>query len=142
MLQKLQQINNEKDIRDSEMLWTYTKRNFENACKSFDSRNQQNVQAQIQVLSFIVKNFSVEDFSIKLLNEVLFMLDVRIFNNLELNILLMREGIISISEWDRQIAKFFKKDAAGLAESELQFFANILEINIVEEKNFTKEQVP
>ena len=69
-------------------------------------------------------------------------MDVRIFNNLELNILLMRKGIISIAEWDRQIAKFFKKDAAGLPESELKFFANILEISIVEEKIFTKEQVP
>jgi hypothetical protein len=133
-----QQITDE----EQEMLWTYTKRNFENACKNFDSRNQQPIQNQIEILSFIVKNYTIEDFSVKLLNKVFLLLDVRLFNDLELNILLMSKGIISISEWDRQIANYFNEEAAELPESELQFFANILEISIVERKILTKEQVP
>jgi len=90
-----------------------------------------------------VTNYTTENFSAKLLNNVFFALDdVRIFNDLELNILLMSKGIISISEWDRHMADYFKEEAAELQESELQFFANILETGIVEKKILTKEQVP
>ena len=73
----------------------------------------------IEVLSLIVNSYTGENFSVKLLNKVFLLLDVRIFNDLELNILLMRKGIISISEWDRQIANYFKEEAAELPESEL-----------------------
>jgi len=127
---------------EKEKLWTYVQRNFETACKNYDSRNPTAVEQLIQVLSLIVKTYTGEDFSIKLLNKVFLLLDVRIFNDLELNILLMSKGIISIQEWDHQIANYFKEEAAELPESELQFFANILETSIVEKKIFTKEEVP
>lgn len=94
------------------------------------------------MLSEIVKNYKAEDLSIRLLIKVFLLLDVRIFNDLELNILLMSKGIISIAEWDRQIANYFREEAAGLPESELQFFANILRTSIVEKKIITKEEVP
>jgi hypothetical protein len=77
------------------------------------------VEHLIEVLSLIVNSYTGENFSVKLLNKVFLLLDVRIFNDLELNILLMRKGIISISEWDRQIANYFKEEAAELPESEL-----------------------
>ena len=89
---------NQVSEEDKEILWTYTQRNFENVCKNFDSRNQQGVSPQIEILSFIVKNYNVEDFSVKLLNKVFLLLDVRIFNDLELNILLMSKGIIYIAD--------------------------------------------
>ena len=88
----------------------------------------------------IVTNYTTENYSAKLLNNVFFALDdVRIFNDLELNILLMSKGIISISEWDRHMADYFKEEAAELQESELQFFANLLETGIVEKKILTKD---
>ena len=97
----------------------------------------------INVLSFIVTTYTAENYSAKLLKTVFFALeDVRIFNDLELNLLLMSKGIISISEWDRYMADYLKEEATELKESELQFFANILESSIVEKKIMTKDQVP
>ena len=94
------------------------------------------------MLSLIVTSYTVENFSKKLLTNVFLQLDVKIFNQVELNILLMSKGIISISEWDSQLAIFFKESAAELLESELQFFAKFLETSIVEKKILTKEEVP
>lgn len=84
----------------------------------------------------------MEDFSKKLLTNVFLQLDVRIFNEVELNILLLSKKIISMREWDSQLAIFFKESASHLPESELQFFANFLEAAIVEKKILTKEAVP
>jgi len=67
----------------------------------------------------IVSSYTIENFSKKLLTNVFLQLDVRIFNEVELNILLMSKKIISISEWDRQLAIFFKESAAQLPEPEL-----------------------
>ena len=99
---------------------------METACKNYDSRNPQGVEAIIQVLSLIVTSYTVENFSKKLLTQVFLQLDVRIFNEVELNILLMSKKIISISEWDRQLATFFKESAVQLPDRELQFFYNFL----------------
>lgn len=104
---------------EREKLWTYVQRNLETACKNYDSRNPQGVEPIIQVLSLIVTSYTVENFSKKLLTNVFLQLDVKIFNQVELNILLMSKGIISISEWDSQLAIFFKESAAELLESEL-----------------------
>ena len=143
LLNKITQMNQSKPTdEEREKLWTYVKRNLETACKNYDSRNPQGVEPIIQVLSLIVTSYKVENFSKKLLTNVFLQLDVRIFNEVELNILLMSKGIISISEWDSQLAIFFKDSAAQLPESELQFFANFLETSIVEKKILTKEEVP
>lgn len=117
---------------EREKLWTYVQRNLETACKNYDSRNPQGVDQIIQVLSLIVSTYTVENFSKKLLTNVFLQLDVRIFNEVELNILLMSKKIISISEWDRQLAIFFKESAAQLPEPELQFFYNFLITSIKE----------
>jgi len=140
---KINQMNQSKPTdEEREKLWTYVRRNLETACKNYDSGNPQGVEPIIQVLSLIVTSYKVENFSKKLLTNVFLQLDVRIFNEVELNILLMSKGIISISEWDSQLAIFFKDSAAQLPESELQFFANFLETSIVEKKILTKEEVP
>lgn len=91
----------EEEKEDKNYLWQYVKRNLETACKNYDSRNPQGVEGIIQVLSLIVTSYTVENFSKKLLTQVFLQLDVRIFNEVELNILLMSKKIISISEWDR-----------------------------------------
>lgn len=85
---------------DKEKLWTYVQRNLENVCKNYDGKNPQNVESIIEILSLIVKSYKVEDFSKKLLTGVFLQLDVKIFNDVDLNILLMSKEIISISEWD------------------------------------------
>ena len=143
LVNKINQMNQSKPTdEEREKLWTYVRRNLETACKNYDSGNPQGVEPIIQVLSLIVTSYKVENFSKKLLTNVFLQLDVRIFNEVELNILLMSKGIISISEWDSQLAIFFKDSAAQLPESELQFFANFLETSIVEKKILTKEEVP
>jgi len=143
LLTKINSMNhNSPTEEEREKLWTYVQRNLETACKNYDSRNPQGVEPIIEVLSLIVTSYKVEDFSKKLLTNVFLQLDVRIFNEVELNILLMSKEIISKREWDSQLAIFFKESAAQLPESELQFFANFLEAAIVEKKILTKEAVP
>lgn len=73
------------------------------------------------------------------MTNVYLQLDVRIFNDVELAILLMSKGIISISEWDSQLAIFFKDTASQLPEIELKFFAKFLKTSIVEKEILTKD---
>ena len=143
LLTKINSMNhNSPTEEEREKLWTYVQRNLETACKNYDSRNPQAVEHIVEVLSLIVTSYKVEDFSKKLLTNVFLQLDVRIFNEVELNILLLSKKIISMREWDSQLAIFFKESAASLPESELQFFANFLEAAIVEKKILTKDAVP
>lgn len=143
LLAKINSMNHTSPTEEErEKLWTYVQRNLETACKNYDSRKPQAVEHIIEVLSLIVTSYKVEDFSKKLLTNVFLQLDVRIFNEVELNILLLSKKIISMREWDSQLAIFFKESAAALPESELQFFANFLEAAIVEKKILTKDAVP
>jgi len=143
LLNKLNQMNEEAPVEEEkERLFAFVKQMFEVACKNFNSsRHVRDVEHLIEILGLIVNSYTVENFSVKLWNQFLQM-DVRIFNDIDLNILLMSKSIISITEWDRQLASYFKKEAAELPESELQFFSNILEKTIVEKKILVKEQVP
>lgn len=68
--------------------------------------------------------------------------DVAIFNDVELNILLMSKRIISVSEWDSQLSHFFKESATQLPQSELKFFSRFLEASIVEKQLLTKDDLP
>ena len=143
LLNKINQMNQtEPTEEEKEKLWTYVQRNLETACKNYDIRNPQGVEPIIQVLSLIVTSYKVEDLSKKLLTNVFLTLDVRIFNEVELSVLLMSKGIISISQWDSELANFFQESAAQFRESELQFFANFLKTSIVDKKILTKEEVP
>ena len=146
LLGKIMEMNQSSPSdEDKEKLWAYVQGNFKEACKSFDSsssRTMQVLEPTFRMLSLVVTNYTVENFSVKLLKVFLQIGDVRIFNDLDLNIILMDKRIISIAEWDKQIANYFKEEAAALPQQELKFFANILETGIVEKKILTKEQVP
>lgn len=110
---KIQQMNQSSPTdEEREKLWTYVQRNLETACKNYDSRSPSAVDGIIEVLSLIVTAYTAENLSAKLVTNVYLQLDVRIFNDVELAILLMSKRIISISEWDSQLAIFFKDTAA------------------------------
>ena len=47
-------------------------------------------------------------------------------NNLSLTVKLMVSGIISVKEWDRQMAFHIKENLPSLDDSALQFFENFL----------------
>ena len=51
-------------------------------------------------MSLINQAYQVEDLSKKLLTHVFLQLDVKIFNDVNLNVLLIKKNIIAISEWD------------------------------------------
>ena len=88
-----------------------------------------------------MNKFKVEDFSKKLTHSFL-QFNESIINNVDLNILLMKNGIISISEWDVQLAVFLKESAAQLSDNVLQFVADFLEAAIHTHKVLTYNQVP
>lgn len=54
----------------------------------------------VDILGFIIKNYKVEDYT-KELTHLLLQSKESLINNVDLNILLMKNGIISISEWDK-----------------------------------------
>ena len=132
---------------DKEKLWAYVQGNFKEACKSFvqpgtsSGRARQVLDTTFRLLSLVVTTYQLDDFASRLLKGFL-QIDLRIFNDLDLNMILMEKRIISLAEWDKQIANHFKAEGASLSQQELKFFASILETGIVGRKIFTKEQVP
>jgi hypothetical protein len=149
LLAKIREMNQSTpNAEDKEKLWAYVQGNFKEACKSFvqlgstSTRARQVLEQTFRLLSLVVTNYTVDDFSVRLLKGFLQIGDVRIFNDLDLNITLMEKRIISLAEWDKQIANHFKAEGAALPQQELKFFASILETGIVGKKIFTKEQVP
>lgn len=130
-----EQIDTLGGKEDQEYLWNYLQKNLETVCKNFGNTD---VEPILDVLSFIVTNYKVEDFSKRLLVEQFLRFDGTIFNDVELNIALMNKGIISITEWDCQLSHFFKESAVQLKASELRFFERFLKTAIVEKKILTK----
>ena len=58
-----------------------------------------------------------------------------------LNILLMSKGIISVRDWDTEIANYFIS-TANIPNIDREFFSTFLKTAIVEKKILTKEDVP
>jgi hypothetical protein len=70
------------------------------------------------VLAMVVNKYKQEDLSKKLTHEFL-SLNEAIINNVDLNILLLKQQIISITEWDNQLAMFLKEGNGTLADNVL-----------------------
>jgi len=62
------------------------------------------LNANVEILQLIVKRFTLEDFPLRLLQEVFLSMEEFYVFNVELNLILIKNQILPIREWDRQIA--------------------------------------
>ena len=69
-------------------------------CQSFDSQPA-DVTSMLEILKLIVNRYTLEDLSKRLLVEVFLQMEEMYFLNVDLNILLMKNSIIPIQEWDK-----------------------------------------
>lgn len=74
--------------------------------------SNQDLQAKLEILSLIVKKFTAEDLGKRLLTESLLVMEEFFFLNVDLNILLMKNHIIPIQEWDKEFSILIR-DAPG-----------------------------
>ena len=122
LLAKIREMNqSQPSSEDKEKLWAYVQGNFKEACKSFvqpgssSGRARQVLESTFRLLSLVVTSYTLDDFGARLLKGFL-QIDVRIFNDLDLNITLMEKRIISLAEWDKHIANHFKAEGAALPQ--------------------------
>lgn len=85
----------------------------------FDYRNPGAVEDIVNLLSMIVLNYKVEDFSVELFRKVYLILDVRYWSEIDLNVLLMSKKIISVSEWDNLMSMVFNQQGSQMPDTEL-----------------------
>lgn len=108
---KIDELNSAANPDEVLKLWSHVEKWLHTACQKFDSDNLTKIDPLIDIISFIVTKYKGDDFSKKLTHSFL-QFNESIINNVDLNILLMKNGIISISEWDKQLALFLKEPAA------------------------------
>jgi hypothetical protein len=59
------------------------------------------LHANIEILQLIVRRYSLEDFGLKLLQEVFLQMEEMYVFNAELTLLLIKSQILPVAEWDR-----------------------------------------
>jgi hypothetical protein len=59
------------------------------------------LHANIEILQLIVRRYSLEDFGLKLLQEVFLQMEDMYVFNAELTLLLIKSQILPVAEWDR-----------------------------------------
>lgn len=94
-------------------LWIFCEKQLLTICllqQELDSN--QDLQAKLDILSLIVKKFTAEDLGKRLLTESLLVMEEFFFLNVDLNILLMKNHIIPIQEWDKEFSILIR-DAPG-----------------------------
>lgn len=64
------------------------------------------------------------------------------FLNVDLNILLMRNNIIQVAEWDKQLALFIQDSPGQLQENELRFLAQFIDQSIFKQKFLSQDKIP
>mmetsp|Transcript_12000 Transcript_12000/g.18539 ORF Transcript_12000/g.18539 Transcript_12000/m.18539 type:complete len:142 (-) Transcript_12000:228-653(-) len=127
---------------ERERLWNFARLNLETLCVKFGTSEISHFELISELLGFIVRHYRAEDFSRKLLQEAFRLQDSKILKEGDLTILMMSKGIISLKEWDIQMANLFGTQGLNLREEERQFFASFLQKAIVERKLLSKEDLP
>lgn len=110
-------------------LWKFIEKTMNNVCQAVDADSELKI-SDIEFLSLVSQKYTVEDFSKKLVCVFLEMEECYLLN-VDLNLLLMQNGIISVAEWDKQLATFIHNSPGQLQESELRFLAEFLDRSVL-----------
>jgi hypothetical protein len=110
-------------------LWAYVKKWMHTVCEKFESNHSEVNNTLVEGLKIVIAQYKSEDLSKKLTHEFL-SLNESLINNVDLNVLLFKNSLISVSEWDNQIAMFLKENYASLADNVFQFFSDFLRVSV------------
>jgi hypothetical protein len=91
---------------------------------------KQSIASNIEILALIVKKYKVEDFSKKLLNEVLLKMEELYLFNVDLNIALLNKGILPLADWDKAFGIVVKDAPGNLIEKVVSFLVRFIESTI------------
>jgi hypothetical protein len=94
-------MQKEENEEEEHQLWTFLESSLKTLCDRYETSSKNLIEPMIDVLSVVIQKYKVEDLSKRLLLHVFLQMKGKIVNNVNLNILLMNNGIISISEWDK-----------------------------------------
>ena len=92
-----------KSVQDQKFkLWSYCENKFNIIVSEFDNMEPElnEVIPMVEVLCCIVNKYTVENYSKKLLAEVFFKMEEMYFLNVDLHIMLIKNRIFPIAEWD------------------------------------------
>ena len=67
-----------------------------------DSKTQ--IQSNLEILSMVIKKYKIEDLQKRFLQEVFLKMEEMYLFNVDLNIALLRKGILPLEEWDKAFA--------------------------------------
>ena len=70
----------------------------------------------VEVLCLIVNKYTIENYQRKLLVEVFYKMEEMYFLNVDLHIMLIKNRVFTISEWEEQTAFFVKNSPGNLQE--------------------------
>ena len=94
----------------------------------------------VEVLCSIVNKYTLENLSRKLLVEIFFEMEDMFYFNVDLHILLIKNRVFSIAEWEEQTANFITRPAAG--EKDLAFLAEIIQKAVFTQRLISERQIP
>ena len=80
----------------------------------------------VEVLCLIVNKYTVENYQRKLLAEVFFKMEEMYFLNVDLHIMLIKNRIFPIAEWEEQTALFIQNSPGNLQEQEFSFLSDMI----------------
>ena len=96
----------------------------------------------VEVLCLIVNKYTIENYQKKLLVEVLYKMEEMYFLNVDLHIMLIKNRVFTISEWEEQTAIFVKNSPGNLQEQEFKFLSEIINKSVFKEKFISQKQIP
>ena len=76
----------------------------------------------------------MEDFGKRLLQEVFLQMEEMYLLNVDLVILLMRNQVLPIAEWDKQFSIFVRDAPGALQEASLRFVVEFMEKAVLKQK--------
>jgi len=120
LTQKIKVMNTD-GAEDSEKtaLQNFVMQKLTEVCEEFDSSTTMSIMNKVLILSMIVTKYTLNDFSKELLQKVFVQQEEKYFLNVELTLVLMRNRIISIGDWDNHFAIYIQEHAGQLTEQEL-----------------------
>lgn len=143
LTQKFKQLGPESESEETQKLIAFCRKWLKSLCERFVQTNDsESVNGVADALNFIACNFKGEDLQ-KLLTKVFLEMNESYPNNLDLTVLLMKRGIISLNEWDLHISQMLR-DYLQFQQNDgfVQFVISFVEETIIHKQLFTYQQFP
>ena len=124
-------------------LWNYCENKFNIICTTYDNESSvAEVISMVEVLCLIVNKLTTEKYQKRLLSEVFFRMEEMYYFNVDLHIVLIKERIFPIAEWDEETARFIKNSPGSLQEKAFTFLTEIINRTVLNKRFINLKQIP